>query len=61
MPKVTVDQETCIGCGACVEVCPQGVFEMGDDGKAKVVKQDECIVCRACESGCPSNSIKVEE
>ena len=61
MAKVTVNEETCIGCGACVEVCPQGVMVMGDDGKAKVQNESSCIVCRACESACPVDAIKVEE
>lgn len=34
---VKVDQDKCIGCGACSATCPE-VFEMGDDGKAKVKK-----------------------
>ena len=32
--RVTVDEETCIGCGLCAETCPE-VFEMNDD-KARV-------------------------
>lgn len=60
MPKVTVDEEKCTGCEACVSTCPVAVFEMGD-GKAKVVKEDECIACHACEGACPTEAIKVED
>ncbi len=35
--KFKVDQELCIGCGACEGVCPE-VFEMRDDDKAYVIK-----------------------
>ncbi len=35
--KFKVDQELCIGCGACEGVCPE-VFEMRDDDKAHVIK-----------------------
>jgi ferredoxin len=35
MPKV--DQDICIGCGHCTQVCSE-VFEMGDKGKAQVKK-----------------------
>ena len=31
--KVLVNQETCIGCGACTAVAPS-IFEMNDDGLA---------------------------
>ena len=30
-----VDQDTCIGCGTCVSLCPK-VFKIGDTGKAEV-------------------------
>lgn len=32
---VKINKEVCIGCGACVSICPD-VFEMNDDGKADV-------------------------
>ena len=51
---VKVDEEKCIGCGACESVCPEG-FEMKDtkavvkDPKAKCIKE-------AIES-CPTDAI----
>ena len=36
--KAAVDKDLCLGCGLCVDVCPD-VFEMADDGKA-VTKVD---------------------
>ena len=33
--NATVDQYLCIGCGACVALCPR-VFRMGEDGKSGV-------------------------
>ncbi len=60
MTKPIVDTEKCTGCGTCVTVCPQGVFEIQGD-KAVVVKPEECIGCRACEAACPSGAITVEE
>ena len=37
---VSVDKETCIGCGACISVCEK-VFELKDDMKAYVKKGQE--------------------
>ena len=38
--KVFVDKELCIGCEACVDICPE-VFEIQDD--LAVVKIDEDV------------------
>lgn len=60
MPKVTVDAKKCIGCGACADVCPVGVFLI-KDGKAIPKNQDKCIACHACEGACPVSAIKVTD
>ena len=31
-----VNQDICIGCGACVGVCPVGAIALNDEGKAAV-------------------------
>lgn len=56
-----VDEEKCITCGQCKEVCPAdpNVFEIED--KAKVIHPEACIECRACESTCPTEAIVVKE
>jgi len=59
--KIIVDQELCIGCGACVNLCPD-VFELDDNGISKVIS-DECENCD-CEmviNSCPVGAIKIEE
>ena len=60
MAKVTIDENTCVGCGLCVNNCPD-CFEMGDNGIA-IVKSSECASCDLQEvaSQCPVNSILVE-
>ena len=35
-----VDKEKCIGCGACVSLCPD-TFAM-NDGKSKVISEKDC-------------------
>jgi ferredoxin len=40
MAKVTVDDNLCIGCGACVSACPE-CFELNEDGKSVVIT-DQC-------------------
>ena len=36
MPKAYVDQDECIGCESCVEICPEA-FHMTDEAKAEVL------------------------
>lgn len=51
-----LDQDKCIGCGMCQEVCPHGVLRL-DDKKAAIVDLDGCMECGACAVNCPSGAI----
>jgi len=51
-----INQEKCIGCGSCVDVCPVGAIFM-KNGKA-VVDQDKCIHCGKCLNVCPKEAIR---
>jgi len=61
--KVTVDEETCIGCEVCVDTCPE-VFEMADDkarAKANEVPKDVIESCREAVENCPVEAIQIED
>jgi len=57
--KITIDKETCVGCGLCAGACPDR-FEMNDSGIA-LVKAGNCS-CDLNEvaAQCPVNAIHVE-
>lgn len=38
MIEVTIDQDTCTGCGTCAALCDE-VFELDDMGKAQLVEE----------------------
>ena len=60
--KVIIDKEMCIGCGLCASICPE-VFEMGDDGKAKVIEKSTKSTLNAVQEAvdsCPVSAISEE-
>ena len=61
--KVKVNNEACIGCGACASICPD-VFEINDDGlsKAKVeeVQDDKKQEVADAKESCPTGAIETE-
>ncbi len=58
--RLEVDQDLCISCGACVDICPE-VFDWNEDEKAQAISEDvpaeyEEQAQEAME-GCPTNAI----
>lgn len=53
MPKIK--ESECVGCGACVDVCPENAITVDD---VAVIDQDKCVDCGACIDECPSNAIE---
>jgi electron transfer flavoprotein alpha subunit/NAD-dependent dihydropyrimidine dehydrogenase PreA subunit len=58
MPLLIIDEQACIGCGACVEVCPFAALEM-IDGIAVV--NENCTACSACLEVCPVDALSLPE
>ncbi len=54
---VTIDEEKCIGCNACIRVCPvhdANTAKLAADGQHSIitVDKDKCISCGACVKEC---------
>ena len=52
MSHPVIEADECIGCGICVDACPQEVLEVVG-GVAEVVNEDACIACGDCVEECP--------
>ncbi|MFP4045552.1 MAG: ferredoxin [Candidatus Aenigmatarchaeota archaeon] len=55
---VEVDEDACIGCGSCVAVAPD-IFELGDNGKAKVKEDEATEEAKEAATVCPVDAITV--
>jgi len=54
-----IDATQCIGCGACVEVCPEGDVLAVIAGKAAIVNAHKCIGHGLCAEACPVGAITI--
>lgn len=56
-----LQEELCIGCGRCLEVCPHQVFVLTarKARKAVITDRDACMECGACQKNCPVRAISV--
>ena len=61
--KVIVNQEACIGCGACQAIC-EDVFELNDDGlstvKVEEVSEENTEAVNDAKESCPTGAIDTE-
>jgi thioredoxin reductase/NAD-dependent dihydropyrimidine dehydrogenase PreA subunit len=53
-----IDAARCLGCHACVDVCPFDVLSV-ERHVAVVARPDECCGVGACEQACPNQSLRL--
>jgi len=54
-----VDQQECIGCGKCIDKCPEGAIALDENGIASV-DQEKCTGCGKCTKACPVEAISLQ-
>lgn len=55
-PEIWVYPERCIGCGQCMQVCPEGALSF-DEKRQPVLNRDLCTGCGLCTAVCPSKTL----
>ena len=57
---ISIDEETCNGCGLCIPNCPEGAMQV-IDGKARLISDLFCDGLGACVGYCPEGAITLTE
>lgn len=52
--QLKINPDSCVGCGACVQLCPMGNLRL-TDGKA--LADGKCTMCYRCVNRCPRQAI----
>ena len=57
--KPEVDQELCVGCGACKKICAHDAPVIRD--RKASIDHDKCVGCGRCLAVCPKDAIDAKE
>ncbi|NLY39062.1 MAG: 4Fe-4S binding protein [Firmicutes bacterium] len=53
-----VNKGICIGCGACVDTCPEGAIYISEEDDLAEIDPEKCARCGLCASMCPQEAIE---
>ncbi len=60
--KIVCQKGNCVGCMACIELCPKNAIKIVDDLSSynAVIDEEQCVNCNLCRNVCQNNTnIKV--
>lgn len=61
MFMVTINQDKCEGCGACVDACPAKILAMAEDKAEVSGDAADCLGCETCLELCPTEAFSIME
>ncbi|MBQ7638404.1 MAG: 4Fe-4S binding protein [Clostridia bacterium] len=53
-----INEDKCIGCGACAWACLFEIPRKAEDGVKYTIDGEKCYGCGHCENICPNNAIE---
>ncbi|MGL4667560.1 MAG: RnfABCDGE type electron transport complex subunit B [Saezia sp.] len=53
-----IDEQWCIGCTKCIQVCPVDAI-MGSSKKMHIILEEHCTGCELCLPACPTDCIQL--
>lgn len=56
-PDIAVNQEKCIKCGACMELCLSAEVFKRINGRVEAVSPERCWQCGQCVAACPRSAV----
>lgn len=59
-----IGKKNCVGCSACVNICPKHCLKMGPDEEGflyPILDAERCVNCQKCYHVCPENKYEVYE
>ena len=57
--SINIDKDLCIGCSACVALCPKSFKLNEEEAKAEVISQDDKDCAENAVTSCPVQAILV--
>ncbi len=55
----TVDDEKCVGCGVCVDICNHGYITLSEDDGKKARVDPGCLACAICVGACEYDALSL--
>ncbi|MDX2192870.1 MAG: diguanylate cyclase [Gemmatimonadales bacterium] len=57
--KFSIDSGACVGCLACVRVCPTDAIAVAEEPALVSIEEPLCVRCGECVPACPHDAVKV--
>ena len=56
---IRIDEDACVGCSLCAEVCPTKVLDFNESTMVPEIKKPaECFGCLSCSEICPATALR---